>query len=351
MRRIKQFAFRRKTALVRLTAIVLAVFGSVAMLSQAAFAQNTYVITDGDRVTYHTSFATDPHEVLNEAGFELGKDDTYTTQESDGVSEIYVQRQTQTVTVDNGGQIMSIGTQGETVEELLTRLNVSVDPQTTVSVDLKEQTYDGMKIVISRTTYATETYTQTIPYESTQFNSAELLQGQRQILTAGSDGEMLCTAQVTYVNGVETARTVLSSQVTKAPMDELVAVGTAEETLAYGELVIGDGVITTETGEIYTFTGSMDVVATAYSHLDAGCDTVTATGTTVHWGTVAVDPDMIPYGTRMFIVTSDGRYVYGVATAEDCGGAIQGNRVDLYMPTLEQCYAFGRRACTIYFLG
>lgn len=351
MRRIKQFAFRRKTALVRLTAIVLAVFGSVTMLSQAAFAQNTYVITDGDRVTYHTSFATDPHEVLNEAGFELGKDDTYTTQESDGVSEIYVQRQTQTVTIDNGGQVISIGTQGETVEELLTRLNISVDPQTTVSVDLQEQTCDGMKIVISRTTYATETYTQTIPYESTQLNSTELVQGQQLLLTAGSDGEMLCTAQVTYVNGVETARTVLSSQVTKAPVDELVAVGTAEETPAYGELVIGDGIITTETGEVYTFTDSMDVVATAYSHMDAGCGTITATGTTVHWGTVAVDPDLIPYGTRMFIVTSDGRYVYGVATAEDCGGAIQGNRVDLYMPTLEQCYAFGRRTCTIYFLG
>jgi 3D (Asp-Asp-Asp) domain-containing protein len=53
----------------------------------------------------------------------------------------------------------------------------------------------------------------------------------------------------------------------------------------------------------------------------------------------------------MFIVSNDGSYVYGIATAEDCGGAIKGDRVDLYMPTYGECIAFGRRGCTIYFLG
>lgn len=350
MRRIRQFAFDRKTMLVRLTAIVLAVFGSIAMLSQSAFAQNTYMITDGDRITYHTSYATDPHEVLDEAGFALGKDDTYTTQESNGVSEIYVQRQTRQVTVDNGGQIISVDTQGETVRQLLDRLNVTVDPQTTVSCGLEDMTFDGMRIVVSRTTYATETYTQTIACQITELRDAALTAGQRKVLTAGSDGEMLCTAQVTYVNGVESSRTVVSSQVTKAPVDELVAVGTAQAESS-GELTIGDGIITTQTGEVYTYTDTLEVMATAYSHMDAGCDMITATGTTVRWGTIAVDPSVIPYGTRMFVVSDNGSYVYGVGTAEDCGGGIRGNRIDLYMPTLEQCFAFGRRSCTVYILG
>ena len=85
--------------------------------------------------------------------------------------------------------------------------------------------------------------------------------------------------------------------------------------------------------------------------MDDGCDMVTATGTRVKWGTVAVDPRMIPYGTRMFIVTTDGSFIYGIATAEDCGGAIKGNRIDLYMPTLSEAFRFGRRSCTVYFLG
>ena len=77
----------------------------------------------------------------------------------------------------------------------------------------------------------------------------------------------------------------------------------------------------------------------------------TATMTVVHIGTIAVDPRVIPYGTRMFIVSNDGEYIYGVSTAEDCGGAIKGKRIDLYYPTLWECNQFGVRDCTIYFLG
>ena len=120
---------------------------------------------------------------------------------------------------------------------------------------------------------------------------------------------------------------------------------------AADKLVIGDGYITLPTGEVLTYTRSDTVEATAYTHTDKGCDQVTATGTRVHWGTVAVDPTRIPYGTRMFIIANDGSYVYGIATAEDCGGDIKGDRMDLYMPTYEQCREFGRRRCTLYFLG
>ena len=114
---------------------------------------------------------------------------------------------------------------------------------------------------------------------------------------------------------------------------------------------IADGYITLPTGEVLTYTDTATIRATAYTHTDAGCDFVTATGTTVHWGTVAVDPRYIPYGTRMFIVSNDGEYVYGIAVAEDCGGDIKGDRMDLYMPTYQQCMEFGRRNCTLYFLG
>ena len=95
----------------------------------------------------------------------------------------------------------------------------------------------------------------------------------------------------------------------------------------------------------------MDYVrATAYTHTDAGCTSTTATGSRVHRGTVAVDPRYIPYGTRMFIMASDGSYIYGLAEAEDCGGDIKGDRVDLYLPNYQECMAFGRRRCTVYFL-
>ena len=66
---------------------------------------------------------------------------------------------------------------------------------------------------------------------------------------------------------------------------------------------------------------------------------------------MAVDPRYIPYGTKMFIVSNDGYIMYGEAVAEDCGGAIKRDKIDLYMPTRSQCLDFGRRTCTIYFLN
>ena len=349
MARIKQFALNRKNLLNRLMMILLVVFVSVGMLSRAAFAQTTYIINDGGRLTYYTSYTTDPAAVLDEAGLELGKDDTYTTQESFGVSEIKVNRQ-QFITIDNGGQILTVGSQGETVEQLLTRLNITVDAQTTVSEKLSAKTEDGMEIIISRTDYVTETYTQTVPYEVREVNDDTLPAGERQVITAGADGEMLCTAQVTYVNGVETGRNVVSTEITAAPVDEIVAVGTAVQARSVNELTISDGIITLPSGDILTYTGSMQGFATAYSWYDTNCK-ITATGTTVDVGTVAVDPSVIPYGTRMFIVTNDGQYIYGEGTAEDCGGYINGNHIDLYFHTVEECVAFGVRDCTIYFLG
>ena len=105
------------------------------------------------------------------------------------------------------------------------------------------------------------------------------------------------------------------------------------------------------TGEQLDYTRVDYVRATAYTHSDPGCTSTTATGTKVHHGTVAVDPRYIPYGTRMFIMASDGSYIYGLCEAEDCGGDIKGDRVDLYLPNTEACMEFGRRRCTVYFLG
>lgn len=77
---------------------------------------------------------------------------------------------------------------------------------------------------------------------------------------------------------------------------------------------------------------------------------MTALGTTARYGAIAVDPSVIPYGTQMYIVSDDGVYIYGYAVAEDCGGAIRGNMIDLYFDTVAECFEFGRRACTVYIL-
>ncbi len=348
----------------RLVALLLPVICIVLLLSQTVFAKNTYLINDSGKVVIHTTYATDPAEVLDEAGLELGEDDTFVTQSTLGVSEITVQRK-QSVTVNYGGNVLDVVSYGETVESLLERLDLILTNEDVVSVPLNSQTFDGLNISISRSVEVEETYTTIVPFEITYCDEPTLPKGEEVVLTEGVDGQMLCKAKVIYVGGEEVSRTVTSEEVTVQPINSVIAVGTGKSVEPHsndlpaslirpqftGEPIIGDGYIITPDGEYLTYTHKDQFKATAYNNLDPGCTEYNYIGTKCRVGAIAVDPTVIPYGTRMFIITNDGKYVYGIATAEDCGSAIKGKRVDLYFDTVAECNRFGIRNCTIYFLG
>lgn len=343
---------KRKNPALGLAAGVMAAFLAFCFLTQQAFAR-TYVIRDGDRVVTYTTFATDPAQVLDQAGLNLREFDSYTTEALDGAEEITVRR-AQTVTVRYHGEAFPVTTFGEAAGELLCRLDLEVGEDDVVSHALDTQVYDGMVLTVDRIVTLRQTYTVALPYDVTWCQDPSVPAGTESVLVAGRDGQLSRTAEVTYRNGQETERKILTESLITPAVTKIIAVGTGEvqESPAVDTMPrIEDGYIYLPTGEVLTYTGTDTVRATAYTHTDAGCDMTTSTGTTVHWGTVAVDPRYIPYGTRMFIVSNDGAYVYGIAVAEDCGGDIKGDRMDLYMPTYGQCIQFGRRNCTIYYLG
>lgn len=80
--------------------------------------------------------------------------------------------------------------------------------------------------------------------------------------------------------------------------------------------------------------------------------TTTATGTPVHPGVIAVNPNIIPYGSKMYIVASDGSgLVYGYSSAEDTGGFIywtNGPLVDMYVNSYDDAVYWGNKPVTIY---
>lgn len=93
------------------------------------------------------------------------------------------------------------------------------------------------------------------------------------------------------------------------------------------------------------FKKAYSFVATAYCN-----DAYTSTGLRTHRdpngiSTVAIDPTVIPYGSKLYVPG------YGYAIAADCGGAIKGNRIDLFMLSEAECFAFGRRAVTVYLVA
>ncbi len=332
---------RRLLSLVLVPGLFLA-----SVLAQNVFA-TTYVINDGGRTFSCTLYAGDAQAALSAAGVELAAADGY-TREADTITV----RRAPTVEVIYHGVSQTAVTEEETVRALLDRLGIVLEETDVVSYPMQTVMQRGMVLRIDRVESREETFTREIPYETQICDAPGLPEGVQETLVDGQTGVLQCRAWVSYVNGVETRREILEERQLSPAVTEVVALGSGapvEEKAQ--ELEICNGVITLPTGEKLTYTKVDYVRATAYTHTDEGCTTTTATGTTVRRGTVAVDPRYIPYGTRMFIVASDGSYVYGLAQAEDCGGDIKGDRMDLYLPTYAECIAFGRRRCTVYFLG
>ncbi len=375
---------RRRAWLRRLIVVAVLAAAVGALLSQTVFAQTSYIITDGDRVTVHRSYSSDPYEVLTEAGIELEEEDTYETGYADGMNQITVRRM-QMVTVINRGAQSVIGTYGETTGSLLARMGITPGTGDTLSCSSETQTYDGMTIELVHTETRIEEEDTTVPYPVNYYEDPDLEPGAEIVLVAGQNGLTHVKSEVTYRNGKEVSRVIVQETVKTKPVTQLVirgvdrtimeqpadpepaeqaapaaSSGTASGSSSSGSSSSGgsryDGsaetsgnVIMTSSGESYTYVDVMTCSATAYTC--EGYVGHTYSGTLARVGAIAVDPTVIPLGTKMYVVSNDGQYVYGYCVAEDIGGGIKGNKIDLYFDTYAECWDFGVRMCTVYILG
>ena len=360
---------KQRNLFLRLAALVLMIGVLAGLFSQSVFARNSYVITDGETVTVHQSYSTDPDVILDEVGIELSEEDTYTTSYNDGVSRIDIQRM-QLVTIDCRGDQRTVGTYGETVGQLLDRMGIVLDPQDRVSCELDEQTYDGLRVDIVHRETKYEQVELVVPYEINYFEDLDLEPGEEIVLIEGKDGVIRNKERVSYENGREVSRETVSTVtitemvtglVIRGPQTVLRAQPDEPEYVVRGtqgkdgstssdsyEGTIENNTITTVGGMTYTYTDKITVTCTAYSC--EGYTGITATGTVARVGAVAVDPRYIPLGTKMYIVSNDGKYVYGYCIAEDTGGSIKGYKIDLYFDTVDECWDFGVRTCTAYII-
>lgn len=375
---------RRRAWLRRLIVVAVLAAAVGALLSQTVFAQTSYIITDGDRVTVHRSYSSDPYEVLTEAGIELEEEDTYETGYADGMNQITVRRM-QMVTVINRGAQSVIGTYGETAGSLLARMGITPGTGDTLSCSSETQTYDGLTIELVHTETRIEEADTVVPYPVNYYEDPELEPEEGIVLVAGQNGLTHVKSEVTYRNGKEVSRVVVQETVKTKPVTQLVirgvdrtimeqpadpepaeqaapaaSSGTASGSSSSGSSSSGgsryDGsaetsgnVIMTSSGESYTYVDVMTCSATAYTC--EGYVGHTYSGTLARVGAIAVDPTVIPLGTKMYVVSNDGQYVYGYCVAEDIGGGIKGNKIDLYFDTYAECWDFGVRMCTVYILG
>ncbi len=195
--------------------------------------------------------------------------------------------------------------------------------------------YDNMIIDIGKVEYVTETRLEKIPFETIEYESKTIPKGTVEIIQAGTQGEVQRSYVVKYVNGVETERAMYAENVLSLPTEQTVQKGVG-------------GTITAADGTVYNYSYYKNMQATAYTYIPGLTTMTTATGRTLAKGIVAVDPKVIPLHTKMFITSSYGEY--GYCEAEDTGGAIKGDIVDLAFMSYDECIQFGRRNVVVYIL-
>ena len=257
------------------------------------------------------------------------------------------------VSIAYNGAVISAVSRQETVTALLSRMGVKPGPLDMVAVDLSTA---AIRITVaSDITFYEKVVEEKQPEIIRQANSS-MGQGTEKVIQEGNAGTVTATYEVIYANGQEVSRQrVDENDDTSVP--RIVEYGTSVASIGNQERVskvtpdgTGGGTLTFGSGATLAYSKVITCTATAYTTGHDGVGTRTSTGTRVRHGTVAVDPKTIPYGTKMYIVTSDGSIVYGVAAAEDTGGGMHGNRLDLYYDTYNECIQFGRRTCTVYIL-
>jgi len=161
--------------------------------------------------------------------------------------------------------------------------------------------------------------------------------GAVKIVRRGAPGVAVTMVDYMQTNG-RLHKRVLGTRMLRKPQTRIIAegVGTAGAIAQFARR----GLEKTS----YIASGALEMIATAYTAGCVGCTGYTASGYRAGHGIVAVDPSVIPLGTRLYIPG------YGFAIAGDTGGAIHGNRIDLGFDTLGDALQFGRRAVKVYTL-
>lgn len=307
-------------------------FGSAALLIFATLIAaavvmksfNFYLVEINGRMNSFVSLSVDLRQVLSNNGYEVKENDILKGDEQAVKGFAYATlEQCYPVAISHGGeQFLTYSSYGESVLSLLTSAGIQLRALDEVSPSLMSVTTEGMLIEVTERNL-----------ENNVIDEEDVLLRQKPQLAnqeRDAKGATLKTAAHAATSRLKSAS---KSAVIYTPSASLLPVE------------LEDNVISTGEGE-FSYIAKFGGVCTAYCS-----GTTTATGTKVRVGSVAVDPKVIPLGSKLYIVSADGKsWMYGHAVAEDTGGAVKGNIVDLYMPSYSDCINFGRRKALIYVL-
>ncbi len=292
-----------------------------------------------------------------------------------------------------------------TVEDALIKAGVDTDKNDIVTPSLETSLTDRLIITVKDVKFYKVTKNESIPFETTYVDDETLPEGETEIVAYGREGTKKTVYKIKKIDGEETERELISEEVIEEPVNQITANGTmipasenyegnaadstdenygvygcsydnadelredSEESAAdaYSEeaFYTEDGISASSVPAISQFDVPANIIldennvpinyvrtvhgkACAYT---AEPGALMSTGKEVFQGYVAVNPEIIPYGSKLYIVADDGE-VYGYAIAADTGGSVMKGSivVDLFMWSYDDCIEWGNKNVTIYII-
>ncbi len=290
--------------------------------------KTVYFVQDGHQVKMKTR-SSSVGEFLKENNIVLGPDkavipEAATPIEDDMVVEIRDKHNIVLIADNNKLEFKSLA---RTVGEVLAEKKLVLGDEDIVVPGVEQEITKDLEIRVTRVVKKTEEKKVAIPYSTKTIKDPGIQRGITKTVTAGRNGEELQKWVVIYHDGREKARQLIEKQVISPPKDAVVHVGTGANVVSRG-------------GQTFRYRQVMDVYASAYTYTGNN----TASEVPPSYGVVAVDPRVIPLGTRLYV---EG---YGFATALDTGGSIRGNRIDVFQETYNAARSWGVRKVRVYIL-
>ncbi|WP_236633565.1 MULTISPECIES: 3D domain-containing protein [unclassified Exiguobacterium] len=274
-----------------------------------------------------------------------------------------------------GDDATKVYTMASTVEEALREARIEISDKDTVVPALTAEVRDGMTITVNMSRDVVQYENRLIPFEIIEEEDATLAAGTTEVSQVGVPGLERTRYALTVENGTITNRTETDVEMVQTVRPQIIKVGTKVATEREAEFEAAEAPTETvdstspfreeaeikieetpRADDVLDFTSAKQLLVEATAYTNNAEDTVTydgrvltrsgydVTDTILYEGMriIAVDPAVIPLGTRVYI---EG---FGMAIALDTGSAIKGNIIDIMMDTKEEAVTFGRKPLTIW---
>ncbi|MFU0800573.1 MAG: 3D domain-containing protein [Xylanivirga thermophila] len=310
-------------------------------------------------------------EVLERYNIKLDKGDVVTPDLDENLeqdSSITIRRAMPITVVADGQQKEIYLTEG-TIKEAIAEAQVKLNENDLVNYALDDNITPRAYVVITRVDNKVLVEKDSIPFKTVTRNNDKLYEGTKKVVQEGKNGELHKEIEVEYRDGLEVNRQLKDEKVAVKPVDKVIEIGTAKKPEPKTITVASRGASrtkkktssvakttasrggsrSTQTSEASNKSSGEVFRATAYTYT---CDggSRTATGVVPKPGMIAVDPRVIPLKSTVYVEFPKGwEHLNGYYKAMDTGGAIKGNRIDVFMANESLCRNFGRRSVKIYF--